>query len=159
MQNIDLEKKINQIKTETIAPQQLGKLTHRLSAHHKFVAWYNHQYETNWFCLCCTKDDETLMDPSTSDDPFEQRIIQCQRCGIRDQQGPLSSTRQMDKKAWQSAQSIVAQSFDPKIVQAAEKRSWERFERIQSGETTLEDEEAVLLMQWRALNNFPKNRG
>lgn len=159
MQNIDLEKKINQIKTETIAPQQLGKLVHRLSAHHKFVAWYNHQYETNWFCLCCTKDDETLMDPSTSDDPFEQRIIQCRRCGIRDQQGPLSSTRQMDKKAWESAQSIVAQSFDPKIVQAAEKSSWERFERIQSGETTLEDEEAVLLMQWRALNNLPKNRG
>ena len=159
MQNIDLEKKINQIKTETIAPQQLGKLVHRLSAHHKFVAWYNHQYETNWFCLCCTKDDETLMDPSTSDSPFEQRIIQCRRCGIRDQQGPLSSTRQMDKKAWESAQSIVAQSFDPKIVQAAEKSSWERFERIQSGETTLEDEEAVLLMQWRALNNLPKNRG
>lgn len=159
MQNIDLEKKINQIKTETIAPQQLGKLVHRLSTHHKFVAWYNHQYETNWFCLCCTKDDETLMDPSTSDSPFEQRIIQCRRCGIRDQQGPLSSTRQMDKKAWESAQSIVAQSFDPKIVQAAEKSSWERFERIQSGETTLEDEEAVLLMQWRALNNLPKNRG
>lgn len=159
MQNIDLEKKINQIKTETIVPQQLGKLVHRLSTHHKFVAWYNHQYETNWFCLCCTKDDETLMDPSTSDDPFEERIIQCQRCGIRDQQGLLSSTIQMDKKAWESAQSIVAQSFDPKIVQAAEKSSWERFERIQSGETTLEDEEAVLLMQWRALNNLPKNRG
>lgn len=65
----------------------------------------------------------------------------------------------MDKKAWESAQSIVAQSFDPKIVQAAEKSSWERFERIQSGETTLEDEEAVLLMQWRALNNLLKNRG
>lgn len=30
---------------------------------------------------------------------------------------------------------------------------------FQSGETTLEDEEAVLLMQWRALNNLPKNRG
>jgi len=158
MQNIDLEKKINQIKTEIIAPQQLGKLTHRLSAHHKFVAWYNHQYETNWFCLSCTKDDETMMDPTTSDDPFEQRIIQCQRCGIRDQQGLLSTARQMDKKAWKSAQSIVAQSFDPKIVQEAEKRSWERFERIQSGETTLEEEEAVLLMQWRALNNRPKNQ-
>ncbi|MMZ70297.1 hypothetical protein D1872_333050 [compost metagenome] len=52
----------------------------------------------------------------------------------------------------------MAQSFDPKIGQAAEKRSWERFERIQSGETTLEDEEAVLLMQWRALNNLPKNQ-
>lgn len=159
MQNIDLEKKINQIKTEIIAPQQLGKLTHRLSAHHKFVAWYNHQYETNWFCLSCTKDDETLMDPTTSDDPFEQRIIECQRCGICDQQGLLSTTKEMNRKAWKSAQSIVAQSFDPKIVQAAEKSSWERFERIQSGETTLEDEEAVLLMQWRALNNFPKNQG
>jgi hypothetical protein len=149
----------NSLKTETIAPQQLGKLVHRLSAHHKFVAWYNHQYETNWFCLCCAKDDETLMDPSTSDSPFEQRIIQCQRCGIRDQQGLLSTTKEMNRKAWKSAQSIVAQSFDPKIVQAAEKSSWERSERIQSGETTLEDEEAVLLMQWRALNNLPKNRG
>lgn len=39
-----------------------------------------------------------------------------------------------------------------------EKRSWERFERIQSGESTWEDEEAVLLMQWRALNNIPKNQ-
>ncbi|MGE8344013.1 hypothetical protein D3C76_1030120 [compost metagenome] len=158
MQNIDLEKKINQIKTEIIAPQQLGKLTHRLSAHQKFVAWYNHLYETNWFCLSCTKDDEAMMDPTTSDDPFEQRIIQCQRCGIRDQQGLLSTTKEMNRKAWKSAQSIVAQSFDPKIGQAAEKRSWERFERIQSGETTLEDEEAVLLMQWRALNNLPKNQ-
>lgn len=159
MQNIDLEKKIIQIKTEIIAPQQLGKLTHRLSAHHKFVAWYNHQYETNWFCLSCTKDDETLMDSTTSDDPFEQRIIECQRCGLRDQQGLLSTTKEINRKAWKSAQSIVAQSFDPKIVQAAEKSSWERFERIQSGETTLEDEEAVLLMQWRALNNLPKNQG
>lgn len=159
MQNINLEKKINQIKTETIPPQQLGKLVHRLSAHHKFVAWYNHQYETNWFCLCCTKDDETLMDPSTSGSPFEQRIIQCQRCGIRDQQGPLSSTRQMDKKAWESAQSIVTFGMSPEEKKRHEKSSWERFERIQSGETTLEDEEAVLLMQWRALNNLPKNRG
>lgn len=159
MQNIDLEKKINQIKTEIIAPQQLGKLVHRLSTHHKFVAWYNHQYETNWFCLSCIKDDETLMDTTTSNDPFEQRIIKCQRCGIRDQQGLLSTTKEMNRKTWKSAQSIVAQSFDPKIVQAAEKSSWERFERIQSGETTLEDEEAILLMQWRALNNLPKNQG
>ncbi|WP_151708319.1 hypothetical protein [Acinetobacter junii] len=157
MQNIDLEKKINQIKTEIIAPQQLGKLTHRLSVHQKFVAWHNHQYETNWFCLSCKKDDETLMDPTTSDDPFEQRIIQCQKCGIRDQQGLLSSTRQMDKKAWESAQSIVTFGMSPEEKKRHEKRSWERFERIKSGKTTLEDEEAVLLMQWRALNNLPKN--
>lgn len=159
MQNIDLEKKINQIKTEIIAPQQLGKLTHRLSAHQKFVAWHNHQYETNWFCLSCKKDDETLMDPTTSDDPFEQRIIQCQKCGIRDQQGLLSSTRQMDKKAWESAQSIVTFGMSPEEKKRHEKRSWERFERIQSGKTTLEEEEAILLMQWRALNNLPKNQG
>jgi len=157
MQNIDLEKKINQIKTEIIAPQQLGKLTHRLSVHQKFVAWHNHQYETNWFCLSCKKDDETLMDPTTSDDPFEQRIIQCQKCGIRDQQGLLSSTRQMDKKAWESAQTIVTFGMSPEEKKRHEKRSWERFERIKSGKTTLEDEEAVLLMQWRALNNLPKN--
>ena len=157
MQNIDLEKKINQIKTEIIAPQQLGKLTHRLSVHQKFVAWHNHQYETNWFCLSCKKDDETLMDPTTSDDPFEQRIIQCQKCGIRDQQGLLSSTRQMDKKAWESAQSIVTFGMSPEEKKRHEKRSWERFERIKSGKTTLVDEVAVLLMHWRALNNLPKN--
>ena len=67
--------------------------------------------------------------------------------------------KQADRRAWKSAQSIVAHSFDPEIITATEKKSWERFERIQSGKTTFEDEEAVLLMQWRALNNRPKNQG
>lgn len=63
-----------------------------------------------------------------------------------------------DRKHWEIAQSIVVFGMSPEEKKAHEKRSWERFERIQSGETTLEDEEAVLLMQWRALNNLPKNQ-
>lgn len=64
----------------------------------------------------------------------------------------------MDRKDWATAQSITTFGMSPKEKRAHKKRSWERFERIQSGETTLEDEEAVLLMQWRALNNLPKNQ-
>lgn len=62
-------------------------------------------------------------------------------------------------KAWKFAQSLVTDDLSPEAQIIHKKRSWERFERIQSGETTLEDEEAVLLMQWRALKNPPKNRG
>lgn len=66
--------------------------------------------------------------------------------------------KKMDHKDWATAQSIVSHSFNPEIIKATKKRSWERFERIQSGETTIEDEEAVLLMQWRALNNLLKSQ-
>ena len=66
--------------------------------------------------------------------------------------------KKMDRKGWATAQSITTFGMSPKEKRAHKKRSWERFERIQSGETTLEDEEAVLLMQWRALNNLPKNQ-
>lgn len=62
------------------------------------------------------------------------------------------------RRAWKSAQSIVTFGMSPEEKKRHEKRSWERFERIQSGESTWEDEEAVLLMQWRALNNQPKNQ-
>lgn len=65
--------------------------------------------------------------------------------------------KETDKRAWKSAQSIVSHSFDPKIIKTAEKSSEERFQRIRSEETTIEDEEAVLLMQWRALNNLLKS--
>ncbi|RYL13360.1 hypothetical protein [Acinetobacter baumannii] len=70
----------------------------------------------------------------------------------------LEYLKAADRRAWKSAQSIVSHSFDPEIIKAAEKSSWERFERIQSGESTWEDEEAVLLMQWRALNPPKKNQ-
>lgn len=158
MNSIDLHQKINRIKDESIAPQQLGILTYRLSLTQKFVTWYNTHYESNWFCLNCEKDDETVMDPNTVKDHFENQVIQCQRCDINDSQGGLPSGKRRDREAWRSAQSIVSHSFDPEIIKATKKRSWERFERIQSGETTIEDEEAVLLMQWRALNNLLKSQ-
>jgi hypothetical protein len=63
-----------------------------------------------------------------------------------------------DRKDWATAQSIATFGMSLPQKKSHEKRSWERFERIKSGETTLEDEEAVLLMQWRALNNLSKNR-
>lgn len=66
--------------------------------------------------------------------------------------------KEADRKAWESAQSIVSHSFSPETIKATEKSSWERFQRIQSGESTWEDEEAVLLMQWRALNSPKKNQ-
>lgn len=62
------------------------------------------------------------------------------------------------RKAWKRAQDIVCHSFDQKTIDACRQSSEERLERIQSGESTWEDEEAVLLMQWRALNNQPKNQ-
>lgn len=67
--------------------------------------------------------------------------------------------KEADRKAWKSAQSMMSHSFDQKTIKAAEKRSWECFQRIQSGESTWEDEEAVLLMQWRALNPPKRNQG
>ena len=63
-----------------------------------------------------------------------------------------------DRKDWATAQSIATFGMSLPQKKSHEKRSWERFERIQSGESTWEDEEAVLLMQWRALNNQPKNQ-
>lgn len=158
MNSLDLHQKINRIKDESIDPQQLGKMSYRLSTQEKFITWYHSQYESNWFCLNCEKDDETVMDPITQDVPFEQKNILCQRCSISDSQGGLPSRKRLDREAWKSAQSIVSHSFDPEIIKATEKRSWERFERILSGETTIKDEEAVLLMQWHALNNLLKNQ-
>ncbi|WP_173913112.1 hypothetical protein [Acinetobacter sp. Marseille-Q1618] len=158
MNSLNLHQKINRIKNEIIDPQQLGKMSYRLSTHQKFVTWYHSQYESNWFCLNCEKDDETVMDPTTQDVSFEKQNIQCQRCGISDPQGSLVSTKIQDREAWKSAQSIVSHSFDRETIKATEKRSRERFERIQSGETTIEDEETVLLMQWRALNNLLKSQ-
>lgn len=158
MNSLDLHQKINRIKSEIIDPQQLGQLTYRLSSTQKFVTWYNTHYESNWFCLNCEKDDETVMDPNTADGHFENQVIQCQRCEINDPQGDIPSTKSLDRKAWDFAQSIVSHSFDPEIMKAGEKRSWERFQRIQSGESTWEDEEAVLLMQWRALKNIENNQ-
>lgn len=66
--------------------------------------------------------------------------------------------KEMDHKEWATAQSIVTFGMSPEEKKAYEKRSWERFDRIQSGETTIKDEEAVLLMQWRALNNLLKSQ-
>lgn len=147
---------IERIYKAQIQPQQLGQLTYRLSANQKFIIWYNTHYESNWFCLNCEKEDETIMDTITLEGHFKRQIIQCQRCGIDDPQGGLPSTKTLDQKAWDFAQSIISHSFSPEIVKATEKSSEERFQRIQSGESTWEDEEAVLLMQWRALKNMEK---
>lgn len=62
------------------------------------------------------------------------------------------------RRAWKSAQGIVCHSFDQKIIDACRQSSEERLERLISGESTFEDEDAVLMMQWRALNNRPKNQ-
>ena len=43
--------------------------------------------------------------------------------------------KEMDRKDWATAQSITTFGMNPKEKKAHEKRSWERFERIQSGET------------------------
>ncbi|WP_353622016.1 hypothetical protein [Acinetobacter sp. 226-4] len=52
----------------------------------------------------------------------------------------------------------MAHSFDQKTIDACRQSSEERLERLISGESTFEEEDAVLMMQWRALNNRPKNQ-
>ena len=61
------------------------------------------------------------------------------------------------RKAWKRAQDIVCHSFDQKTIDACRQSSAERLERLISGESTFE-EDTVLMMQWRALNNRPKNQ-
>ena len=158
MTAIDLHQKIDQIKTEIIAPQQLGNLIYRLSSTHKFVIWYNAHYQTNWFCLNCEKDDETEIALDIEPGHFETYIIHCLRCNTRDPQSNLDASSTRIREAWESAKAIVSHSFDPEIIRATEKSSLERLQRLESGESTWEDEEAVLLMQWRALKNIEKNQ-
>lgn len=46
------------------------------------------------------------------------------------------------------AKSIMAHSYPQNVIEAAEKRSEEDFERIVSGEVTRAEVEAELLLQW-----------
>lgn len=62
------------------------------------------------------------------------------------------------RKAWKRAQDIIDHSFDQKTIDACRQSSAERLERLISAESTFEEEDAVLMMQWRALNNRPKNQ-
>ena len=99
MNSLDLHQKINRMKAEIIDPRQLGKMSYyELSTHQKFVAWYNSQYETDWFCLNCEKDDETWMDPNTQDLPLEKKNILCKRCNISDPQGSLPEIKVSDRE-------------------------------------------------------------
>jgi len=58
------------------------------------------------------------------------------------------------RKAWADAHGIFCHSFDEKIIQACHLESNELIERIISGESTFEEEEAILLMKWRAIKNL-----
>jgi hypothetical protein len=61
------------------------------------------------------------------------------------------------RKAWKRAESIVCHSFDQKTIDACRKDDEERLERLISGKSTFEEEDAVLMMQWRALQKNNQN--
>jgi hypothetical protein len=61
------------------------------------------------------------------------------------------------RKAWKCAEGIVCHSFDQRTIDACRKDDEERLERLISGESTFEEEDAVLMMQWRALQKNNQN--
>ena len=57
------------------------------------------------------------------------------------------------RAAYRSAQGNVAQEFSPHIVKACEASSNARMERLATGQTTFDEEEAALMKKWNALKN------
>ncbi|WP_180190239.1 hypothetical protein [Acinetobacter sp. YH01009] len=55
------------------------------------------------------------------------------------------------RAAYRSAQANVNQEFAPEVVAACQKASEERMERIATGQTTAQQEEAKLLALWKQL--------
>ncbi|MBK5645680.1 MAG: hypothetical protein I4N51_00075 [Acinetobacter sp.] len=53
------------------------------------------------------------------------------------------------RAAYRSAQGNVAQEFSPHIVKACEASSNARMERLATGQTTFDEEEAALMKKWK----------
>lgn len=97
-----------------------------------------------------------------------QKMMEDQILGAKDPQHKIHQRLQESlkkdaeelalRKAWKRAQDIVCHSFDQKTIDACRHSREERLERLISGESTFEEEDAVLMMQWHALNNRPKTQ-
>jgi len=63
----------------------------------------------------------------------------------------LSNAKKV-RAAFKATQGIVEHEFEQRVIEASQIELNAMIERVASGETTFEDEDAVLLMKWRALN-------
>lgn len=109
-----------------------------------------------------------LMNQPKNEFEIRQQMMNDQISGAKDPQHKIHQRLQESlkkdaeelalRKAWKRAQDIVCHSFDQKTIDACRQSSEERLERLISGESTFEEEDAVLMMQWHALNNRPKTQ-
>lgn len=63
------------------------------------------------------------------------------------------------REAFRSTQGIVEHSFSQSVVTSCQQDMNEIMQRLISGESSFEDEEAVLLMKWRALKAVESKEG
>ena len=55
------------------------------------------------------------------------------------------------RAAFKASEGIVEHSFDQSVVDACKQDMDDMMQRLISGETTFEEEDAVMMMKWRAL--------
>jgi hypothetical protein len=54
------------------------------------------------------------------------------------------------RAAFKASEGIVEHSFDQRVVDACKQNMDDMMQRLISGETTFEEEDAVMMMKWRA---------
>lgn len=62
------------------------------------------------------------------------------------------------RAAFKATQGIAEHEFDQRVINASQADVDAMIERIASGESSFEEEDAVLMMKWRAMNAL-QNKG